>query len=201
MSPDGSKDSQLTAVITPGSPDWSPDGSRMAFDVRTDFRDPGQIYTINADGSGLTNLTGDSPLVKGPPAWSPDGSRIAFIGLIDGRSGLYMMDADGNNFALVTEVDADVSSLSWSPDGARIAYSSTLDKHDFQIASTEIYIMNADGSAQRRLTDSPGMDIDPDWSPDGSKIVFVSKRETESGALYVMNADGSDQRRDSRTSS
>ena len=194
MSPDGSKDSQLTAVITPGSPDWSPDGSRMAFDVRTDFRDPGQIYTINADGSGLTNLTGDSPLVKGPPAWSPDGSRIAFIGLIDGRSGLYMMDADGNNFALVTEVDADVSSLSWSPDGARIAYSSTLDKHDFQIANTEIYIMNADGSAQRRLTDSPGMDIDPDWSPDGSKIVFVSKRETESGALYVMNADGSDQR-------
>ena len=112
MSPDGSKDSQLTAVITPGSPDWSPDGSRMAFDVRTDFRDPGQIYTINADGSGLTNLTGDSPLVKGPPAWSPDGSRIAFIGLIDGRSGLYMMDADGNNFALVTEVYADVSSLS-----------------------------------------------------------------------------------------
>src|SRR5207249_414599 len=99
MSPDGSKDSQLTAVITPGSPDWSPDGSRMAFDVRTDFRDPGQIYT-----------------------------------------------------------------------------------------------MNADGSAQRRLTDSPGMDIDPDWSPDGSKIVFVSKRETESGALNVMNADGSDQR-------
>jgi Tol biopolymer transport system component len=52
-------------------PDWSPDGSRIAFAARR------HIYTMSANGGRLRRLTGyfgDSA-----PAWSPDGKYIAFI--------------------------------------------------------------------------------------------------------------------------
>jgi Tol biopolymer transport system component len=50
------------------APDWSPDGTRIAFAAKTG--DQWGIYVMDADGSNVT------PLVKGPdrydaPAWSP----------------------------------------------------------------------------------------------------------------------------------
>jgi TolB protein len=177
-----------------GGPNWSPDGTRIAFDAQTDFEAPGQIYLMDADGSGLRNLTGDSPLIKSAPSWSPDGSRIAFLGFDSGRTGLYMMEPDGGNHTLVTELEAELDHVSWSPDGSRIAFASNRDGGVLENYNSEIYVMNADGSGQTRLTNSPGLDGGPDWSPDGSKIVFTSGREGSSSAIYIMNSDGSDQR-------
>jgi Tol biopolymer transport system component len=52
-------------------PDWSPDGSRIAFDAR------GRIFSIRSGGQGLRRLSDDVP-GHGSPAWSPDGKYIAF---------------------------------------------------------------------------------------------------------------------------
>ena len=49
---------------------WSPDGTRLAFGRRISDG----IYTIGADGSGLTLVIPDGV----NPHWSPDGSRISF---------------------------------------------------------------------------------------------------------------------------
>ena len=65
-------------------PDWSPDGSRIAFVARR------HIFTMSATGQRLRRLTdyfGDSD-----PAWSPDGKYIAFIRDHD----LYVMRANGH---------------------------------------------------------------------------------------------------------
>ena len=55
------------------------------------------VYVINADGSGVRNLT---PKPRGAvyaaPAWSPDGRKIAFAGERDGNSEIYLMNADGS---------------------------------------------------------------------------------------------------------
>src|SRR5205823_6252471 len=56
---------------------WSPDGERLAFSLR---RDQGGIYTIRADGTGLTLVASQgADFFQMPPQWSPDGSRIAFV--------------------------------------------------------------------------------------------------------------------------
>src|SRR3989442_11795477 len=53
-----------------------------------------EIYTMNADGTGQTNLT-NNPFFDCCPAWSPDGTRIAFTSNRDGNVEIYVMNADG----------------------------------------------------------------------------------------------------------
>jgi len=79
MNADGSGLRKLTDVVrkhitTPAwfphniSPAWSPDGSKIAFFSDRDGDE--EIYIINADGSGLQQLT-DNDWVDWAPAWSP----------------------------------------------------------------------------------------------------------------------------------
>ena len=51
------------------------------------------IYGVNRDGTGLTQLTND-PLDESGPLPSPDGRRILFYG---GAEGLEVMNADGSD--------------------------------------------------------------------------------------------------------
>src|SRR6266542_533118 len=52
-------------------PDWSPDGTKLTFY----FGDVGHdVYVMNADGSGRTNLTNSAASDFGP-VWSPDGTK------------------------------------------------------------------------------------------------------------------------------
>src|SRR3990170_6246104 len=52
-----------------------------------------EIYVMNADGTGQTNLTND-PATDYAPAWSPDGTKIAFYSDRDGNLDVYVMNAD-----------------------------------------------------------------------------------------------------------
>ena len=64
--PNGSGLRQITARGS--SPDWSPDGSRIVFELR------GRIATIRADGSRLRRLSAGTQ-----PSFSPDGKQIVFL--------------------------------------------------------------------------------------------------------------------------
>ena len=167
-------------------PAWSPDGNKLAF--ISPVTGNNNVYVINADGTGTTQLTfntGDVGVTS--PAWSPDGSKIAFQNDLDGK--IYVMDSDGTDVTpLTSTADGFNAGPSWSPNGAKIAFMTT--RHG---GYPEIYVMNADGTNQTRLTNDFDLDFDPSWSPDGSKILFMHDDAAASGDwpdIYVMNPDG-----------
>lgn len=77
-----------------GNTSWSPDGSKIAFGSSRDDNF-GEVYAMNADGSGVVRLTTDGG--NGEPAWSPDGTKIVFATDRDGDLQIYAMDADGSD--------------------------------------------------------------------------------------------------------
>lgn len=130
-----------------------------------------EIYGINADGSGLTNLTNHAGLDR-DPSWSPDGRRIAFASDRDGDRNIYVMDADGSNVDQLTDDSAVEGEPDWSPDGSHIVFSRVAG------SSTALWLMTSDGSDETQLThpSSSQRDAQAVWSPDGTRISFVCQR-------------------------
>jgi TolB protein len=137
-----------------------------------------EIYTVNANGTGLRRLTA-APGTDTAPRWSPNGKRIVFESERDHQaatplqvtSELYVMNADGTGQTRLTDNAVEDWGPDWSPDGTRIAFSrpGAAAGSDF-----DIHVMDADGSGVVDLTPGSSRDLSPAWSPDGTRIAFVS---------------------------
>jgi len=82
------------------SPSASREASQSTIDLATlsgriVFDNHDDVWSINADGTGLTRLA-DSPWPEFDPAWSPDGTRIAFRSDRNDESELWLKNADGS---------------------------------------------------------------------------------------------------------
>lgn len=161
--PDGRSRRVLTSTGQSGGPAvWSPDGSQVAFanDRDGDF----DIYVMNADGTGLRNLTNASPEHDLSPAWSPDGVEIAFS-----NGFLHLVNADGTSLRSLG-VTVYPGPIRWSPDGTRLLYAAVLDCSDDRIFTSEIFTIPKGGGEPRNLTNAgcdPGnfyqLQARPDW--------------------------------------
>jgi len=152
-----------------------------------------EIYVMNADGSGQTNLTNNAADER-DFAWSADGTKIAFPTDRDGNYEIYAMNPDGSGQTNLSNNPAYDVWPAWSPDGTKIAFGRRV--LNVEPWGFDIIVMNADGSGQTNVTNSglSGVwNFYPAWSPDGSKIAFTRGTFWGDHEIYVMNADGSGQ--------
>ncbi len=190
MNADGTNQMKIVSDGFNSAPDWSPDGTTIAFsrkipcgNSQPNCRDA--IFTVGAGGQGLRQVT-DGPF-EYEPSWSPDGRHLAFSFV--GRNAAYVetVDADGTDQRRLTtggnEFEAD-----WSPRGDAILFVSPPKAIEWVRARTgHVHVVF-------RCTDPCKGVSNPAWSPNGRKIVFVEgvKRGSTWRAphLAVMNDDG-----------
>src|SRR2546428_3113823 len=135
------------------------------------------IFVMNADGSGVTQVT-SNPLDERLPLFSPDGTRIVF-GRCQATCDVVVINADGSGDRVVIN---DGFPGAWSPDGNRIVFGGGGGgTHD------GLFVVNADGSGLVRVLDP---DFVTDWSPDGRQLMIVSNRDGDY-ELYATPLDGS----------
>ncbi len=149
-----------------------------------------EIFTVNPDGSGLTQLTSTGPgMANSYPRWSADGTKIVFSSFRTGVSAIWVMNANGSGQNQITHPPPSTRNYepAFSPDGSKIVFTNA------SSTTTNIWVTNVDGSNQKQLTIGSETDTFPVWSPDGSKIAFMRYPVSGNEHIFVMNPDGSGQ--------
>jgi Tol biopolymer transport system component len=183
--------SGLVLVSEPGARATTPGANGLI--VFSGDRGEGiELFTINQDGTDLTQLTDIEGDALGAE-WSSDGERIAF-GLEDAtHAAIVTMNADGSGMTELTSTGFEFQPA-FTPDGTQLVYAC-----DCPPEGSGIFIMDVDGTDRRRLTTNPfenASDTDPNISPDGQTITFVRlKEEHELQALFAIDIDGTNLRR------
>ena len=165
-------------------PDWSPDGTQIAFSSDRDGNF--DIWIMDADGSNLINATNtDENEIF--PRWSPDGEHILCV-QVDGD----MLDIDRDrDICLISLDDMSVERLtdetsydfdgSWSLDGTHIIFVSVYDVAGPN-EDRDIYSMSIDNPENRtRLTDSDVDRFSPFWISE-NEIMYISR-----SGIYKLN--------------
>ena len=133
------------------------------------------IFIMNGDGSGQTNLT-NSGMEERSPIFFPQGDRILFVR----NNNYFTMNLNGTEVSQITNDDTFKFSHVFSPDGLKVVF---ILSDGFGMYN-HLYIMDVDGSNQTNISESSN-DMYPDISPDGSTIVFMSDTY-----LMTKNLDG-----------
>ena len=148
-----------------------------------------EIYTINVDGSGKTNVT-NNKRYDVASSFSPDGKRIAYTHWDGHDDEIYTINTDGTGKFRVTNNRTSEYDPSYSPDGKRLVYSADVRKRFSPWTYTvEIFTIGVHGKNRVQLTNNSTYDYSPDYSPDGRRIAYSAFGKKHSG-IYTISARG-----------
>jgi dipeptidyl aminopeptidase/acylaminoacyl peptidase len=197
------------------SPQWSPDGRRIAFISTRPGLEEAQVYLIHPDGGEAWPLTRAEGGVSSF-RWSPDGRRIAYT-MTDplakaqreaqqqGRAWivadreyrhtrLYAIDVETGDSGLLTKADLTIHDFDWSPDGGQLlvlaAPTPTVDDSFMRV---QMMLVDAVGGEPRLLVKTEGKLTHPRWSPDGRWIAWLGAtalNDPFAGSVFVIPTAG-----------
>lgn len=169
-------------------PAFSADGERITFSRENGLHGY-DIFTMRSEGARVRRLTrAGADTFNYSPGFSPNGRRIVFQRIRDGRSGVYVMRADGTGVNRLTSG----AEPSFSPDGALVVFTREMGPNDYP----KVYLMDPDGSDVTLVT-SPNDAVasrSPSFSPDGQRIVFGRSElgDFDGDGIFAIDRDGSD---------
>ena len=176
-------------AFTVGGFQWSPDGSRIAFDHQAD---PLITSGITADISVVTVATkAVTPLVRAPggdngPVWSPDGQWLLF-GSSGGdttsnfyRNNRLMKIAAGGGAPtrLGADFDEQIGGVSWTAAGIYFA--------GFEKTRRNLYRLDPASGAVQKVWDSPLTLFGVDLTPDGRTLAFTAQTPSTLSEVYLV---------------
>jgi len=108
------------------APDLSPDGSRVAYQVRTtdakEDKHETHLWMTSWDGRETVRLTSGKES-ENTPRWSPDGRYLAFLssrGDENDADELWLLPRGGGEAEKITELPGGVEDFDWAPDSRRL---------------------------------------------------------------------------------
>jgi Tol biopolymer transport system component len=172
-------------------PNWSPDGSRLAFQS---YRDGNfHLWSVNPDGSDPQQHT-RGPYDHREPMWSRDGRRLLCSSDrgAGGNYDIWEIDLASGDATQLTHELGDDFQPAYSPGGDRIAFVST------RADAPGVYLLDDSGTERLLVAMGAGPGSGPfsaapapnapAWSPDGQWISFQSGNSS-STALHVVNVE------------
>lgn len=171
-----------TTANAKANPSFSPDGTKIVFADSV----ANEIYIMNADGTGITNITNSADEEDRDPIFSKDGTRIIFASnrgvQVTPSFGIFSMNLDGSDIKEVFDETTNEVQPWLSTDGTKLVYRN----------NNNVWIANADGTNRTQLTTS-GNCTRPTFTRDGTRIIYTVNSGGES--LFSMNLDGTDNKK------
>src|SRR3989338_5891714 len=172
---------------------YSSNGTKIAYASTQSGRS--QIWVMNADGSGKTQLTFPTDPAHpdaNAPSWSPDGTKIAFWSGYETEFGeIFTMNANGTGRTQITFQSEPINSdgPAWSPDGQKIIFESLRPPYGYQIMTFSISASGGENTLQVLLPFGYGAGRLP-WA--GDDVVYSREAEdgTLSGTTFQIGVDG-----------
>jgi Tol biopolymer transport system component len=155
-------------------PRWSRDGTRLAFKRQDAGSGTSLLYVVNADGSGLIQVTPQPLPTIENYTFSPDGKKVLISASPGAFTDILIASTDGSGIRQVG-LPGRATDAAWRPpDGSEILFMCESDVSG--CSDSGIYAVNAqDGKVRTILAsaDAAGRFLGhPAWSPDGSLISF-----------------------------
>jgi dipeptidyl aminopeptidase/acylaminoacyl peptidase len=200
------------------APDWSPDGSTIAFLSDREKDGERQVWMMLADGGEAWPVTTHKGGVAGF-RFSPDGKQLLLVAadqpakdeedrkkvkddtmVIDHdlkMSHLWLWNIEKKDEKRLTQGDFTVSDPQWSPDGTRITYTTRPTPKADDGGLSDVWVLTLAGGEKRKIEELAASSDTARWSPDGKWIAYTGNSDPSGVTttyLYVVASAGGDPR-------